>query len=108
MYPLSSENRTCDAFVYGEQVQVQAVAMPGVEELEDVGQDGGVLAAGSSDGHLGTGPEHTRRHDGVMHLGLEGPEEAVFAQRVIRLGSLRGIITVGIEADVRPVNGGAP
>jgi hypothetical protein len=73
---------TCNAFINGQEDQLQAVVVPLVEGLHDVSQNGRVFAAGSPDGDEVSGLEQAGLDDGEVDLGLEGVVEALFAQRV--------------------------
>ena len=77
-----------DALVDGEEEEVEAVVVPLVERLHDVGQDGGVLAARGADGDDLAALEELVLDDGEVDLGLEGPEEALLAEGVPGFGPL--------------------
>lgn len=68
-----------DAFVDGEQDEVEAVVVALVEGLEDRGEDGGVFAAGGADGDALAAVEEGVGGDGVVDLGFEDGEEAGLA-----------------------------
>jgi len=65
-----------DSLVDGQEEEMEAVIVKAVEFGEDVGKDGGILAARSTDGDALTGAEKGVVKDEVMDLGFESMEEA--------------------------------
>jgi len=68
-----------DAFVDGEEDEVEAVVVALVEGFEDRSEDGGVFAAGGADGDALAALEEGVGGDGVVDLGFEDGEEAGLA-----------------------------
>lgn len=66
-----------DSLVDGQEEEMEAVIVEAVELGEDVGKDGGILAARSTDGDALTGAEEGVGKDDLMDLRFESIEEAV-------------------------------
>lgn len=68
-----------DSLVDGQEEEIEAVIMEAVEFGEDVGKDGGILAARSTDGNAVAGDEEGVLNDDLMDLRFESIEEAFSA-----------------------------
>lgn len=79
---------TRDALIHRQQQKVQPVIVALVQDLHHMGQDGGVLPTRGTDGHGLPAIKESSRHDGLMDLLLESPEEAVLTEGVSSLGPL--------------------
>lgn len=65
-----------DSLVDGQEEEMEAVIVEAVEFREDIGKDGGILAARSTDGDAVTGGEEGVLNDNLMDLRFESIEEA--------------------------------
>jgi hypothetical protein len=79
---------TGDAFVNGEQDELDAVVMSFVELLEHIGEHGRVLATASTDADAFTWLEQLGIADCLVNLFFEYEKEALLAHGIARLGTL--------------------
>lgn len=75
-----------DAFVDGEEEEVEAITVAFVEGFEDGGEDGGVFPAGSTNGDTFAGAKEGISSDCVMDFGLKESEEAGLAEFLVVFG----------------------
>ena len=75
-----------DALIDRQQLQLQAIVIPLVQQSHDMSQDGAVFAAGCSDAHFIAAREELSSEDGVVDFSFKDLEEAGFAYWLRCLG----------------------